>query len=259
MAADLQHPERVVGFHLFNPVAVMPLIEIVRADRTDEASLATMFQVARQLRKSAVLVADAPGFVVNRLLVRYLGALAAAVDAGTSIEAADQALTPLGLPMPPFELLGLVGPAVALNTAETLTRAFPDRFDVSPTLRGIADTGKRAVWLRGDDGASYVDPDIAAMLPTGLHGPDPAEVLDRTLVALADEARRMLDEGVVAGPEDIDTCMLLGAGWPFHLGGLTPYLDRTGIAESVTGRRFLPRGVASLPESTTSTSDPPGR
>jgi 3-hydroxyacyl-CoA dehydrogenase len=71
-------------------------------------------------------------------------------------------------------------------------------------------------------------------------------VRERALAAIAEEARLMLDEHVVAEPQDIDLCMLLGAGWPFHLGGITPYLDRSGIAERVTGRRFLPPGVASV-------------
>jgi 3-hydroxyacyl-CoA dehydrogenase len=73
------------------------------------------------------------------------------------------------------------------------------------------------------------------------------QVRDRALSALAQEARLMLDEGVVAEAQDIDLCMLLGAGWPFHLGGITPYLDRTGVSENVAGRRFLEPGVASVP------------
>ncbi|MEO9237967.1 MAG: 3-hydroxyacyl-CoA dehydrogenase NAD-binding domain-containing protein, partial [Jatrophihabitantaceae bacterium] len=120
MAAGLKHPERVVGFHFFNPVAVLPLLEVVRGQRTDEASLATAFAVARTLKKSSVLVSDAPAFVVNRLLTRFLGEVTAAVDEGTPIEVADQALEPLGLPMSPFILLALVGPAVALHVAETM-------------------------------------------------------------------------------------------------------------------------------------------
>jgi len=75
----------------------------------------------------------------------------------------------------------------------------------------------------------------------------PEQVRERALAALAREVRLLLDEGVVAEPQDVDLCMLLGAGWPFHLGGITPYLDRAGVSERVTGRRFLPPGVASLP------------
>ena len=143
LAAGLAHPERVVGFHFFNPVAVLPLVEVVRAAGTDDATLATAFAVGTELRKSCVLVRDAPAFVVNRLLTRFLGEVTAAVDEGTPIGVADRALEPLGLPMSPFTLLALVGPAVALHVAETLHAAYPDRFAVSGNL-GPAGRGRQA-------------------------------------------------------------------------------------------------------------------
>jgi len=241
MAADLEHPERLVGFHFFNPVAVLPLLEIVRGERTDDATLATAFAVGKELRKSCVLVSDAPAFVVNRLLTRFLGEIFAAVDAGTPLDVADSALDPLGLPMRPLALLQLVGPAVAYHVGGTLHAAFPDRFGVSDNLKRIAEAGRPLLV----DGA--VDPEVAALLQVGSSPLTAEEVRRRALNALAQEVRLMLDEGVVADPRDIDLCLLLGAGWPFHLGGVTPYLDRSGTAERVTGRRFLPPGVASLP------------
>ncbi|HZY76899.1 MAG TPA: 3-hydroxyacyl-CoA dehydrogenase NAD-binding domain-containing protein [Jatrophihabitantaceae bacterium] len=246
MAADLQHPERVVGFHFFNPVAVLPLLEIVRADKTDDASLATAFATGKKLGKSCVLVKDAPAFVVNRLLTRFLGEITMTVDEGTPIEVADSALAPLGLPMSPFVLLALVGPAVALHVSETMAAAFPDRFRVSENSRRLVEAGKTGIYV-WDESGQHVDPEVAELFVLGDQPSTAEQVRERALAALADEVRRMLDEGVVAAAEDIDLCMLLGAGWPFHLGGITPYLDRTGVAERVTGSRFLPRGVASVP------------
>jgi len=241
MAAPLTHPERLVGFHFFNPVAVLPLLEIVRGERTDEATLATAFAVGKSLKKSCVLVADAPAFVVNRVLTRFLGEIFAAVDAGAPLEVADTALDPLGLPMRPLALLQLVGPAVALHVAQTLHEAFPDRFAVSENLRRIAEAGRPLV-VDGE-----VDPEVAKLLVVGDTPSTAEEVRQRALAALAQEIRLLLDEGVVADPRDVDLCLILGAGWPFHLGGITPYLDRTGVSEQVTGARFLPPGVASLP------------
>jgi 3-hydroxyacyl-CoA dehydrogenase len=241
MAADLEHPERVVGLHFFNPVALMPLLEIVRAERTDDATLATAFAVGKTLRKSCVLVKDAPAFVVNRLLTRFLGEVFSAVDAGTPPEIADTALDPLGLPMRPLALTQLVGPAVAFHVGEILAGAFPDRFSVSDNLRTIVQSGKPLVI----DGA--LNPELAAQLKVGDSAVTAERLRDNALTALAGEIRLMLDEGVVAEAQDIDLCMILGAGWPFHLGGVTPYLDRSGVAERVTGKRFLPKGVASLP------------
>ncbi|MFG2046421.1 3-hydroxyacyl-CoA dehydrogenase NAD-binding domain-containing protein [Micromonospora sp. NPDC048935] len=241
MAAELEHPERVVGFHFFNPVAVLPLLEIVRGERTDDATLATAFAVGKQLKKSSVLVKDAPAFVVNRLLTRFLGTVFAAVDAGTPLDVANSALDPLGLPMRPLALLQLVGPAVAYHVGGTLHAAYPDRFGVSDNLRRIADSGRPIVV---DD---QVNDEVARLLVVGDQPLTAEQVRQNALDALAQEIRLMLDEGVVAEAQDIDLCMILGAGWPFHLGGVTPYLDRTGTSERVTGQRFLPRGAASLP------------
>jgi 3-hydroxyacyl-CoA dehydrogenase/enoyl-CoA hydratase/carnithine racemase len=247
MASKLKHPERVVGFHFFNPVAVLPLLEVVRGERTDDPTLATAFAVGKNLKKSCVLVKDAPAFVVNRLLTRFLSEVTQAVDAGTPVEVADRALAPLGLPMTPFVLLQLVGPAVALHVAETMHEAFPDRFAVSENLRRLVEAGKPGVWSWDDKGKPYLDDETKALMRLGDAPLTADQVRDQALSALAQEARLMLDEGVVAEAQDIDLCLLLGAGWPFHLGGITPYLDRTGVSEKVTGRRFLEPGVASVP------------
>jgi 3-hydroxyacyl-CoA dehydrogenase/enoyl-CoA hydratase/carnithine racemase len=239
MAAGLAHPERVVGFHFFNPVAMMPLIEVARASgtaRTDEASVATALAVGQALRKNCVLVKDSAAFVVNRLLTRFLGEVIGCVDEGTPFDVAEHATDPLGLPMPPFLLLQLVGPAVALHVAETLHAAYPARFATSPKLRALVESGHTAIY--GPDFS--VDQSVAALLQGGDRPSTAEQVRERALEALAEEIALMLEEAVVAAPEDIDLCMILGAGWPFHLGGITPYLDRTGIAEKVTGARFRP-------------------
>ncbi|WP_433517335.1 3-hydroxyacyl-CoA dehydrogenase NAD-binding domain-containing protein [Nonomuraea sp. CA-143628] len=239
MGAALERPERLVGFHFFNPVAVMPLLEIVKAPATDDATLATAFAVGRSLKKSSVLVKDAPAFVVNRLLTRFMGEVIAAVDEGTPLEVAEHSLDDLGLPMTPFALLQLVGPAVGLHVAETLHAAFPERFGVSANMAKLVAAGKPGVYLPDFS----LDPEAVALFAGGSAPSTAAEVRLRVLRALAEEIQIMLDEGVVAAAQDIDLCMILGAGWPFHLGGITPYLDRSGLARP----RFLPAGTASVP------------
>lgn len=252
MAADLEHPERVVGIHFFNPVAQMPLVEVIHAEKTADEALATAFAVTKKLRKTAVLVKDRPGFVVNRLLVLVMGKVVEAIENGTPVEVADEALYPLGFPMPTFELFDLVGPAVGLHVLTSLREDLGDRFPTSAGLEKIVAEGTRVVLDAPARGLHKpVDPAIQeafgparAGQPGVLDGPG---VLDSVLTALTVEIGHMLEEGVVAGPQQIDLCMILGAGWGFHTGGITPYLDRTGYSEKVLGRRLLPDGVANVP------------
>ena len=206
MAADLRHRERVVGMHFFNPVAVLPLVELVRAPDTDDVTLATAWDVTEKLRKRAVLVRDAPAFVVNRVLTRMMSVVLQALEHGTSVEEADEAILRLGLPMAPSVLLQMVGPRVALHVVETMHDAYPDRFPLSQTLANYAD-GRDEIVVVADD-------------PWTQDG-----VLDRALDAIEDEIAHILEEGVVADKKDVDTALLLGAGWPSWLGGITPYLE----------------------------------
>jgi 3-hydroxyacyl-CoA dehydrogenase/enoyl-CoA hydratase/carnithine racemase len=216
MGADLAHPERVVGMHFFNPVAILPLVELVRTPATDDVTLATAATVTGKLRKRGVLVRDAPAFVVNRLLARQGAVVTDALDHGNTVEETDEAVLRLGLPMAPSVLLQLVGPRVANHVRHTLHAAWPDRFPLSATLTSLAEGGGQVV----------VE-----------HAPRTVDEIHRqVLEALADEAAHILREGVVPEAADIDTCMLLGAGFPFWLGGITKHLDQTGVSQRVVGR-----------------------
>jgi 3-hydroxyacyl-CoA dehydrogenase/enoyl-CoA hydratase/carnithine racemase len=203
MGADL-------GMHFFNPVALMPLVELVVHEGTDDAALATAWAATRGLRKTGVVVKDAPGFVVNRVLTRMTSALMDALEHGNTVEETDEAVLRLGMPMAPSFLLQMVGPKVALHTLETMHQAFPDRFPLSPTLRNYAE-GRDEV-IVAEERRRTVE-----------------EITDAVLEAMADEIRRLLDDGVVTEAADVDTCLLLGAGFPFFLGGITPYLRQTGV------------------------------
>jgi len=247
MASQLLHPERVVGFHFFNPVAVMPLLEIIPGAKTDDGTLATAFAVGKDLKKTCIRAADRPSFIVNRLLGRFMGEAARVLDEGTPIEVVDRAFAGLA-PMPPFMLIALVGPAIALHNGETLVRAFPDRFYSSPTLQRLVAAKKRGFYDLSS-GKPVLDPEVAELIekPAEPVVLDVAQVRERVLTALADEARRMLDEEVAQAPMDIDLAMISGAGFQFWNGGITPLLDRSGVAERVTGHRFLPPGLSTLP------------
>lgn len=241
MAAGLRHPERVIGFHFFNPVAAMQLLEIVRTPKTSEEVLATAFFLAQALKKTGVLVQDSPAFVVNRVLLRLMGEVIHAFDQGTPADTADSALKPMGLPMTPFTLLAMVGIPVAQHVTESLHAAFGDRFRVSANLQILIDNGISSLWARNDDGSLYVPPSTLELLRFDNTPSTSDELLVRVQDALALEISLMLDEGVVAAPEDIDLCMILGAGWPMHMGGITPYLDRVGASQRVNGQTFYQR------------------
>ena len=205
-----------VGVHFFNPVAVLPLVELVRTAETDDAGLATAWAFAEKLRKRPVLVRDAPGFVVNRVLTRQMGVVLDALEHGNTFEEADEAILGLGLPMAPSVLLQMVGPRVANHVLETLHDAYPDRFPLSQTLANYAE-GKDEIVVQADEPKTQ------------------DEILESALEAVADEIRHLLEEGVVAEAADVDTALLLGAGYPFWLGGITKFLDQTGRSERMFG------------------------
>ena len=237
IGSKLAHPERLVGFHFFNPVAVMPLIEIVRTDATTDAALSTAFVVAKGLGKNAVLTADAPGFVVNRLLAKVMGEAARAVYEGTPLLTVEKAFAPLGLPMSPFQLIDLVGWKVAAHVQDTMAAAFPDRYFASENFHQLAElpevvekdkNGKVTGWTKA----------AQKVLVTASSPVSEEEILNRVQTGLASEMKIMLDEKVVPEVEDIDLCLILGAAWPFIDGGASPYLDRVGASESAFGGTF---------------------
>jgi 3-hydroxyacyl-CoA dehydrogenase len=201
MGEGLEHPERLVGMHFFNPVALMPLVELIRTPETDDASLATAWGFADRLRKRPVLVHDAPGFVVNRLLTRMMIVVLESTERGSSAEEADEAVLSLGLPMAPSVLMQLVGEQVATHVRETLHAAYPDRFVTTPGPQRTVE-----------------------------------EIRESVLEALADEVGHLLEEGVVESPQDVDAALILGAGFPFFMGGLTPHLREHGYSFELSKR-----------------------
>ena len=237
IGAKLAHPERLVGFHFFNPVAVMPLLEVVRTPQTDDETLATAFATAAKLKKSAILTADAPGFIVNRLLAKVMGEAAHALDAGTPLLTVERAFAPIGLPMTPFQLIDLVGWKVAAHVQDTMVGKFPDRFFASENLHRLAGLDSVVEKDKGGKVTGFTK-QAQKVLVTGDSPLSEDEILRRVEDGLASEIKLMLDEGVVSAAQDIDLGLILGAGWPFQDGGATPYLDRVGASERAFGDTF---------------------
>ena len=238
IASKLQKPERVVGFHFFNPVAVMPLVEVVRAPKSSDEAVATAMNVAKNLKKTAVITADAAGFVVNRLLGYLLGEAMRAVDEGASFEQVADAIAPLGLPMNPFDLLELVGLKVGAHVLDSMHAFNSDRFYASENLHKLAEYGKLTERDAKGNIKGYDKKAIEIVGNASGKGRSAAEIFDAVNVGLAKEVHLMLQEGVVATAQDIDLSMIMGAAWPFHLGGITPYLDRSGASKQAFDGSF---------------------
>lgn len=217
MAGGLKHPERVLGFHLFNPVSVLPLLELVRTPFTSDIALTAASDLAARLGKTAVTVADTPGFVVNRILSRMFSEVLAEIDEGGDPVTVDSSLAPWGLPMTPLSLIGYIGPSVQRHIGDTLHHAYPKRYGRSASLDAVVDAGLPGFF--DEEGelalAGWVPPSEPRVV-------DQNRIRRRVRDALAEEAQLMLDEGVVTTHEDIDRCMTLGANFP--PGGLTRVL-----------------------------------
>ncbi len=239
MASKLEHPERVVGFHFFNPVAILPLLEIIKGEKTDDVTLATAFECAKKIGKTAILVKDSPAFLVNRLLTKLMSDCFEMVDEGATFDQVDEAALSLGLPMAPFDLLGLVGPAVACHVLETCHKSWPLRFPVNQHLKQLVDAKLPAVF-RGMGPGRQLDPKAAEIWASrGDKEFVKEEILDRLLTNLTMEIDLILKEKVVSDPKDIDTAMIMGAGWPFFNGGITLYLDVVGYTPKVLQKVFF--------------------
>ena len=240
MASKLQHPERVVGLHFFNPVAVLPLVEIIPGGKTNDVTLATTFTVAKQLRKTAIRVKDSAGFLVNRLLTKMLVDCLDMVDQGADFKLVDEAALRLGLPMAPFELLGFVGPAVAAHVLETLNRSFgPQRFPINQNLKRMVDANIPGVYV-GEAPNLRVNPALKDLWQQkGEKDFRKEEIIERVLTNLTREIDLIMEEKVVEDTRDVDLAMIMGAGWPFFMGGVTMYLDLAGYTPKVLQKVFF--------------------
>jgi 3-hydroxyacyl-CoA dehydrogenase/enoyl-CoA hydratase/3-hydroxybutyryl-CoA epimerase len=246
IAQGLLHPERFVGFHFFNPVHKMPLVEVVRGEKTSDAALVTAVGLARRLGKTPVVVKDSPGFVVNRVLMPYLREALHLLEEGYTVPDLDLAMRRFGMPMGPFEVVDEVGLDVASKVAGVLSKAFPERMQPSPALEKMVAAGK----LGKKNGAGFYvhqgrkrTPDRAVRNILGLtqvRRPNTIDSLsERMVLAMINESARCVEEGLVAGPEQVDLAMIFGAGFPPYRGGPLRHADATGLEVVVDRLRSL--------------------
>ncbi|MGH7730215.1 MAG: 3-hydroxyacyl-CoA dehydrogenase family protein, partial [Candidatus Eiseniibacteriota bacterium] len=238
LAQGLSHPERLCGFHFFNPVHRMPLAEIVRGKVTSDQTLVTAVALARRLGKTPVVVADAPGFVVNRILMPYLSEAMALLEEGYPLGVIDQAMRRFGMPMGPFEVLDEVGLDVASKVGRVLSQAFPDRMARSSSLEKLTAAGRLGRksglgFYRHTGKRRRPDPGLRRLL--GLtrerSGASREAITERLVLAMINEAARCLEEKLAPDAGAIDLAMIFGAGFPPFRGGVLRHADTIGLAK----------------------------
>ncbi|MBI3884319.1 MAG: enoyl-CoA hydratase/isomerase family protein [Opitutae bacterium] len=253
IAAGLADPGRVVGIHFFNPVHRMQLVEIVQGPRTSPAALDTALQFVKAIGKLPVLVKDSPGFLVNRILLPYMVEAVRLFTEGCSAPQLDRLMLDFGMPMGPLRLTDEVGLDVSQHVATDLQTRLPKPVPIDDTLEKMIAKG----WLGKKSGTGfYVFPkekgaketanaEVAFLQTTGKGSrQDDATRLDRLVLVMVNEAARVLEEGVVAAPEDVDFGMIFGTGWAPFRGGPLRYADTLGTAEIVKRLQQLAAEVA---------------
>lgn len=240
MQKALKHPERFVGMHFFNPVAKMPLVEVIKGEKSSDDAVATIYQFCKAIGKTPVVVRDTPGFLVNRLLMPYLNESTYLLAEGAPIEELDEALLDFGMPMGPMELIDEVGVDVGVKVAHILHDAFGARMLPSPMNEKVAASGrlgkKNGKGLYVYEGRKKtLSPEIYSILGvTPQRGSvTRVEMVDRCILPMINEGARCLDEGVVASVAEADLGMIMGTGFPPFKGGLFRYADSVGVKELV--------------------------
>ncbi|WP_151777841.1 fatty acid oxidation complex subunit alpha FadB [Acinetobacter brisouii] len=249
LAKALKRPENFVGMHFFNPVHMMPLVEVIRGEHTSEEAVATTVVLAQKMGKTPIVVNDCPGFLVNRVLFPYFGAFDLLLKDGADFQQIDKVMEKFGWPMGPAYLMDVVGIDTGVHGAEVMAEGFPDR--MKPDFKGSIETLYEAKRLgqKNDVGfykyeldkkgkkAKTVDAtayDVIAPVVTGEKREfDPQEIIDRMMLALCNETVRCLEDNIVATPHEADMAMIMGIGFPAFRGGPCRYIDQTGVAEYV--------------------------
>ena len=234
MATALNDPSRLIGLHFFNPVHRMPLVEVVRGPDSSDQAIATAASFAVSMGKVPVVVADSPGFFVNRVLTPYLNEALLLLEEGTAIHQIDSALEAFGMPMGPFRLLDEIGLDVAARVAEQLGCVLGDRGWRSDAAMRVCETGRRGrkggvgFYRYGRGGHPQPDPEVERLVRQGGNTEAPDTIVDRCVLMMLAESARALEEGIIASPQAADLALVFGTGFAPFRGGIFRYADACG-------------------------------
>lgn len=248
LAHALKRPENFVGMHFFNPVHRMPLVEVIRGEKTSDTAIATTVALAQKMGKTPIVVNDCPGFLVNRVLFPYFGAFDLLVKEGADFVSIDKTMEKFGWPMGPAYLLDVVGMDTGVHAAKVMAEGFPDR--MKPDYKGATqlmfeherlgqkngvgfyqyETDKRGKPKKIADSTTY---ELLNLVQTGDQTFDEQEIIDRMMIAFCNETVRCLEDDIVASPAEADMAMIMGVGFPPFRGGPCRYIDQIGVANYV--------------------------
>lgn len=250
MAKNLQNPERFIGIHFFNPVPKMPLVEIIPGEKTSLETIATAVNFVKKLGKTPIVVGDCAGFLVNRIFMNSANEVIRLLEEGVDREKLDKTMTKFGFPMPPFVLADEVGVDVLYKVSKVLEAAYGQRMQTPPLLQQMYD--KKLFGKKGGKGF-YIwkgkhksfNPEVESYLSSnaGKNNLPDAEIRDRIVLLLINEAARCLEEGIVKQPNYLDMALIMGTGFPPFRGGLLRYADTRGSKEIVTRLQELEKSV----------------
>ena len=237
IAEKMEHKERLVGIHYFNPVHKMKLVEVVRGECTSDETILKATQFVKKTGKLPVVVKDSPGFLVNRILMPYLIEAVHLASSSVDIERVDKLLRKFGMPMGPFRLIDEVGGDVCQHVADDLLNRLSTKFPNSDTLRDLIDAGNlgkksgKGFYKYSSGKSSGTNSDIPTSTLNVTYTDD--EIVDRLILIMVNEAVRCLEEGVVESPKDVDFGMIMGTGWAPFRGGPISYCDNEGAKNVV--------------------------
>lgn len=245
LAGALEHPENFLGMHFFNPVHRMPLVEVIRGEKTSEEAIATTVAYATAMSKTAIVVNNCPGFLVNRVLFPYFGGFMALIRDGADFAQVDKIMESFGWPMGPAYLQDVVGMDTAHHVGDVLAEGYPDR--MGKTFESALDVMYEAQRFGQKNGVGFYrysldrkgkpkkerDEEayrlLAGVQPDGQREFSPEEIIDRHMLPMIIETARCLEEGIVETPNEADMGLILGIGFPPHHGGALKYADTLGM------------------------------
>jgi 3-hydroxyacyl-CoA dehydrogenase / enoyl-CoA hydratase / 3-hydroxybutyryl-CoA epimerase / enoyl-CoA isomerase len=259
MAESAPHPERFIGMHFFYPVDRMELVEVIRGAKTNDETVATIVALAKKIRKTPIVVRDCAGFLVNRVLLPYMNESLILLQEGADMDAIDKAATRYGMPMGPIALHDFVGLDTACYAGKVMVAAYADRAVPTPILDALVKAGrlgqKTGAGFRKYGGKSNkpqpdpaFEPILAEYRSKGSRTFSEEELIDRLFLPMLLEATRVLEDGIVREPADVDMGLILGIGFPPFRGGILRWCDTEGPAKvlerlakyAALGKRFEP-------------------